>query len=204
ACTLWIVFGYQREMIRRDFTVPIEYRNVPAEWILEDPKPTEAKVMLMGHAQAFQLLHQEELKISVDLAELQPGKQEIGLTGSMVKVPSNLSITGISPERITITTSRLISMTVPIEVLTENAAPQGLAVEKITATPAEVRILIPPRLRGKRVRIMTEPVDLAQLDVQKAFTVSLRYPAEIQFAGGRTPIVRVVVKTRQEPSLPRR
>ncbi|MCE5261960.1 MAG: DNA integrity scanning protein DisA nucleotide-binding domain protein, partial [Deltaproteobacteria bacterium] len=47
ACTLWIVFGYQREMIRRDFTVPIEYRNVPAEWILEDPKPTEAKVMLM-------------------------------------------------------------------------------------------------------------------------------------------------------------
>jgi diadenylate cyclase len=204
ACTLWVVFGYQREMIRRDFTVPIEYRNAPAEWVLEEPKATEAKVMLMGHAQAFQLLHPEELKISVNLAELQPGRQEVPLTRGMVKTPSNLSVTDISPERITLITSRLISMTVPIEVLTENAPPQGLAVEKITATPAEVRILIPRRLRGKRIRILTEPVDLAQLDVQKAFTLSLRFPSEIQFAGGKTPIVRVIVKTRPESAVPRR
>jgi uncharacterized protein (TIGR00159 family) len=196
ACTLWVVFGYQREMIRRDFMVPIEYRNAPAEWVLEEPKATAAKIMLMGHAQAFQLLHPEELKISVDLAGLQPGKQEVPLTRGMVKTPSNLSVTGISPERITVVTSRLISMTVPIEVLTENSPPQGLAVEKITAIPAEVRILIPRRLRGKRIRILTEPVDLAQLDVQKAFTVSLRYPSDIQFAGGKTPIIRVTVKTR--------
>jgi diadenylate cyclase len=204
ACTLWVVFGYQREMIRREFMVPIEYRNAPAEWVLEEPKATEAKVMLMGHTQAFQLLHPEELKISLDLAELQPGKQEVPLTRGMVKAPSNLSVTSISPERITVTTSRLISMTVPIEVLTENAPPQGLAVERITATPAEVRILIPRRLRGKRIRILTEPVDLAQLDVQKAFTLSLRYPSEIQFAGGKTPIVRVIVKTRPDPAVPRR
>jgi diadenylate cyclase len=204
ACTLWVVFGYQREMIRREFMVPIEYRNAPAEWVLEEPKATEAKVMLMGHAQAFQLLHSEDLKISLDLAELQPGKQEVPLTRGMVKTPSNLSVTSISPERITVTTSRLISMTVPIEILTENTPPQGLGVEKITATPSEVRILIPRRLRGKRIRILTEPVDLAQLDVQKAFTLSLRYPSEIQFAGGKTPIVRVVVKTRPEPAVPRR
>jgi YbbR domain-containing protein len=172
--------------------------------MLEEPKATEAKVMLLGHAQAFQLLHPEELKVSVDLAELQPGRQEVPLTRGMVKAPSNLSVTSISPERITVVTSRLISMTVPIEVLTENAPPQGLAVDKITATPSEVRILIPRRLRGKRIRILTEPVDLAQLDVQKAFTLSLRYPSEIQFAGGKTPIVRVIVKTRPEPSVPRR
>ena len=76
-------------------------------------------------------------------------------------------------------------MTVPIEVLTENNPPQGLAVQKIIATPAEVRILIPRRLRGKRIRILTEPIDLAQLDVQKAFAPSLRYPPDIQFAGGK-------------------
>jgi hypothetical protein len=122
----------------------------------------------------------------------------------MVKTPSNLAVTGISPERITVVTSRLISMTVPIEVLTENNPPQGLAVQQIIATPAEVRILIPRRLRGKRIRILTEPIDLAQLDVQKAFAPSLRYPPDIQFAGGKAPVVRVVVKTRQEPTPSRR
>jgi YbbR domain-containing protein len=204
ACTLWFVFGYQRETIRRDFTVPIEYRNAPAELVLEEPKATEAKVMLMGHAQAFQLLHPENLKISLDLAQLQPGRQEVALTRTMVKTPSNLAVAGISPERITVVTSRLISMTVPIEVLTENIPPQGIAVQKITATPAEARILIPRKLRGKRIRILTEPIDLAQLDVQRAFTPSLRYPPDIQFAGGKTPVVRVVVKTRQEPAPSRR
>ena len=204
ACILWVVFGYQREMIQRDFMVPIEYRNAPAEWVLEEPKATEAKVMLMGHAQAFQLLHPESLKISLDLAQLPPGRQDVTLTRNMVKTPSNLAVAGISPERITVITSRLISMTVPIEVLTENNPPQGLAVQKIIATPAEVRILIPRRLRGKRIRILTEPVDLAQLDVQKAFAPSLRYPPDIQFAGGKTPVVRVVVKTRQEPTPSRR
>ena len=197
ACTLWAIFGYQRETIRRDFTIPIEYRNPPAEWVLEEPQVTTAKIMLMGHSQAFQLMRPDELKISVDLADIQPGKQEVHLTQSMVKTPSNLTVTSINPDRITVVTSRLISLTVPIEVLTENEPPQGFAVQKISVTPADVRILIPRRLSGKRIRIMTEPIDLAQLDVQRSFTPSLRYPTDIQFAGGKTPVVRVVVTTRQ-------
>ena len=198
ACILWFAFGYQRETIQRDFTVPIEYRNAPAEWVLEEPKAAEAKVMLMGHAQAFQLLNPENLKISVDLTQLQPGKQDVVLTRAMVKTPSNLAVAGISPDRITVITSRLVSMSVPIEVLTENTAPPGLTIQKIAVTPAEVRILIPRKLHGKKIRVMTDPIDLAQLDVQKAFTPSLRYPPEIQFAGGKMPAVRVVVKTRQK------
>ncbi len=95
AAILWVVFGYQRETIRRDFVVPIEYLNTPVEWVLEEPKVTEVKVMLMGPAQAFQLLHPERLKISVDLAQLRPGTQEITLTQDMVKAPSNLSVASI-------------------------------------------------------------------------------------------------------------
>ncbi len=204
ACLLWIVFGYQREAIRRDFSVPIQYLNAPVEWVLEEPKVTEAKVMLMGTAQAFELLHPESLKISVDLKQIRPGPQEITLTQEMVKIPSNLTITGISPERIQVVTSRLLPLTVPIEVLTENKPPQGFAVQTITVTPAEVKILIPRRLRGKRIRIMTEPLDLSLLDVQQIFAPGLRYPPDIQFTGGKTPVVRVIIKTRQDRSRARR
>ena len=134
------------------------------------------------------------------MADVKPGKQEVTLTRAMVRAPSNLTVAGISPDRITVVTSRLISRTVPIEVLTENAPPQGFIVQKITVTPAEARVLIPRRLSDKRIRIMTEPIDLSQLDVQRAFTPSLRYPTDIQFAGGKTPAVRVVVSTLQGPA----
>jgi diadenylate cyclase len=204
ACMLWVVFGYQRETIRRDFIVPIQYLNVPVEWVLEEPKITEAKVMLTGPAQAFQLLHPDSLTISLDLKQLRPGAQEITLSRDMVKVPSNLVVSSITPERIRIITSRLLPLTVPVEVLTENAPPQGLTVQNITATPPEVKVLIPRRLRGKRIRVLTEPIDLSLLDVQKIFTPSLRYPPDIQFPGGKTPMIRVIVKTRMQTAPPRR
>jgi len=204
ACILWVIFGYQRETIRRDFIVPIQYLNAPVEWVLEEPKVMEAKVMLTGPAQAFQLLHPDSLKISLDLKQLRPGTQEIVLTGDMVKVPSNLTVAGITPERIKVVTSRLLPLTVPIEVLTENVPPQGIAVQNITVSPPEVKVLIPRRLRGKRIRVLTEPVDLSLLDVQKIFTPSLRYPPDIQFPGGKTPMIRVIVKTRMEAPPSRR
>jgi diadenylate cyclase len=204
ACILWVVFGYQRETIRRDFVIPIEYVNAPVEWVLEEPKVTEAKVILSGPAQAFQLLHPDSLKISLDLKQLRPGTQEITLTREMIKVPSNLAVTGITPERIKIVTSRLLPLTVPIEILTENTPPKGLTVSSIAAIPPEIKVLIPRRLRGKRIRILTEPVDLSLLDVQKVFTPSLRYPPDIQFPGGKTPMIRVIVKTRVETTPSRR
>jgi len=192
---LWIVFGYQRETIGRDFVVPIEYVNTPVEWVLEEPKVTEVKILLMGPTQAFQLLHPERMKVSVDLAQLRPGTQEITLTQDMIKAPSNLSVASISPGRIKITTSQLLRLTVPIEVLTENNPPREMSVQGITASPAEAQVLIPRRLRGKKIRVMTEPIDLSLLDVQNVFTPPLRYPPDIQFAGGKAPMVRVVVKT---------
>jgi len=203
ASILWIVFGYQRETIGREFVVPIEYLNAPVEWVLEEPKVTEAKVLIMGTYQAFQLAPAESIKLSVDLSQLRPGTQEISLTRDMVKAPSNLSVASITPGRIKITTSRLIRLAVPIEVLTENQPPRELSVQSITASPAEAQILIPRRLRGKKIRIMTEPIDLSLLDVQSVFTPPLRYPSDIQFSGGKAPTVRVVVKTVKKAAHPR-
>ncbi|MBU2027341.1 MAG: diadenylate cyclase [Proteobacteria bacterium] len=201
---LWVVFGYQRETIGRDFVVPIEYVNTPVEWVLEEPKVMEVKILLMGPTQAFQLLHPETIRVSVDLAQLKPGTQEIILTQDMIKAPSNLSVASISPGRIKITTSRLLRLTVPIEVLTENNPPREMSVKGITASPAEAQVLIPRRLRGKKIRVMTEPIDLSLLDVQSVFTPPLRYPPDIQFAGGKTPMVRVVVKTLKKTTPSRR
>ncbi|MBU1149863.1 MAG: diadenylate cyclase [Proteobacteria bacterium] len=201
---LWVVFGYQRETIGRDFVVPIEYVNTPVEWVLEEPKVMEVKILLMGPTQAFQLLHPETMRVSVDLAQLRPGTQEIILTQDMIKAPSNLSVASISPGRIKITTSRLLRLTVPIEVLTENNPPREMSVQGITASPPEAQVLIPRRLRGKKIRVMTEPIDLSLLDVQSVFTPPLRYPPDIQFAGGKTPMVRVVVKTLKKTTPSRR
>ena len=201
ACTLWLMFGYQRESVRRDVIMPIEYLNVPSEWVIDDQKINEARVTLTGPSQAFQLLNMEALKISLNLSQIQEGKQEIVLTKDMIRTPFNLSVVGIKPGRITIAASKFIHVSVPVKVITENAPAPGIIIQKITANPASVKVLAPGRMLKSGIKIQTEPIDLNPLTSTQTFTPRLLYPPEIQFEGGRPPSVKVVVKIRKSLSL---
>jgi diadenylate cyclase len=200
ACLLWLFFGYQKESVRRDFTVPIEYRNLSSEWIIEEPKIAEVKLLLTGPPQAFQLLDPATLKLSLDLSQIQKGKQEVFLSRDMVNKPSNLSVTSIQPGRITIVASRYVSILVPIDVVTENNLPGGRVLSRITAIPASIKVLAPGRLQQGQIRIRTEPIDLGALSSTAVLTPRLIVPPEIQFEGGKPPAVKVMVKIRGKAS----
>jgi YbbR domain-containing protein len=196
ACVLWMIFGYQRESIQRDFTVPVEYLNIPPQWVIEEPKISEARVMLVGPPQAFQILNTDALKISLNLSQIQEGRQDIALTKDMIGTPSNLNIVGIKPSRIAVIASRFVHLSVPVEVVTENAPPSGVAIQKITVTPPSIAVLVPGKLLHTNIRIRTAPIDLKPLTSTTIFAPRLIVPPEVQFEGRREPSVKVVIKTR--------
>jgi uncharacterized protein (TIGR00159 family) len=197
ACILWLVFGYQRESIYRDFTIPIEYLNVPPEWIIEEPKITDAKIMLAGPSQAFQLLNTDSLKISLNLSQLQEGKQDIVLTKEMIRIPSNMNVVGIKPGRITLTASRLVRVSIPLEIVTENSPPPGVTIQKITATPSSLKVLLPSTVNRNKIKIQTVPIDLRAVTSPTTLTPKLIVPPDIQFEGGKQPAVKVVIRVRR-------
>jgi YbbR domain-containing protein len=197
ACVLWMIFGYQRESIYKDFTVPVEYLNVPPEWVIEEPKITEAKVMVAGPSQAFQLLNADTLKISLNLSQLQEGRQEIMLTKEMINTPSNLTVTGIKPSRITVNASRFIHAIVPVEVVTENAPASGVIIQKITVTPSSIKILVPSKLYRDKMKIQTKPIDLRPITSTTTLAPKLSVSPEVHFEGGREPSIKVTIKTKQ-------
>ncbi len=196
ACILWMIFGYQRESIQKDFTVPIEYLNVHPEWAIEEPKMTEAKVMMAGPSQAFRLLNADTLKISLNLSQLQEGRQEIVLTKEMINIPSNLTVVGIKPSRITVNASRFIRVSVPVEVVTENAPASGVAIQKITVTPSSIKVLVPSKLYRNTMKIQTTPIDLRPITSTITLAPKLSVPPEVRFEGGREPSIKVVIRTK--------
>ncbi len=197
ACLLWMIFGYQKESIHKDFTVPVEYFNVPSEWLIEEPKIMEAKVMLVGPPQAFQLFNTDALKISLNLSQIQEGRQDIVLTREMLNIPSNITVAGIKPGRITVSASRFIRVSVPIEVVTENAPPAGVVIQRISVTPSTVRVRIPGKLYRSKMKIQTAPVDLSKVTSTTTLIPKLIVPPEVQFEDKREPLVKVVIKTRR-------
>jgi YbbR domain-containing protein len=198
ACILWVAFGYQRELIRRDFIIPIEYKNVPAHWKIDEPQITEAKVIFQGPAQAFQLLNDRSLKVSLDLSPIAEKKREFTLTKDMVNAPSNLSIAEITPGKIHVYASRLSSYTLPVYVNTRNYLPDNLSLQKILITPPTVKVLIDSRLSPEQVRIETEPIDLQKINTAASIDAKIILPAGVFFPEGKAPAARIAIKVKKK------
>jgi len=197
SCILWIAFGYQGESVRRDFTVPLEYLNVSPDWMIEKPKIADVKIMFMGPPQAFQLLNPDALKLSVDLSQIREGLNEITLSGDMVRRPSNLAVVGITPPKLAMTASRLIEVSLPVQVVTLGRPPDGQSVQKISVSPPNVTVLIPGKSQQNSARIRTEPIDLEKVTETGTVDARLSAPPHIQFAGGKPPVVAVTIKLKK-------
>jgi len=198
AGVLWVVFGYQRESVRREFIVPIEYAKASPQWVIEEPRITEAKIMLMGPSQAFQLLDESTLKVSLDLSSLKEGRQDFVLSRDMVKAPSTLTVVSIKPARASIVASRLMNVSSPVSIVTVNEPPPGLAVEEISASPATVEYLIPSRYAHGVLTVRTEPINLSALTSTQTLYPKLIFPPEAQFRQNREPFVKVSVTLKKK------
>jgi uncharacterized protein (TIGR00159 family) len=192
ASVLWLAFAYQTESIRRDFVIPIEYRNLQSNWIIEEPKTKEASITLSGSQQAFNLLDQKTLKIVVDMSNLKEGKQTLRLSRDLARFPSNLSVLNIQPDQIRITAWQLVATDMPVKVETTGAVPENLIVRSIEPKPATIEVLALPKNR-KRLVAVTEPINLSTITASAIVEPKIIFPPDIQFPDGRPPAVRVVI-----------
>jgi len=199
ACGLWVAFGYQAESIRRGFAVPIEYRNLPPDWFIEEPRSKEATVTFMGSGQAFELLNPQTLKIVLDMSRVQEGKQELVLKPDQVRHPSNLSVVGIEPSKIELKTHKMISLEAPIKVQTSEKLPPGLALRRIVVNPKSIQVMAPPK--GKRhVQILTEPISLKDITTTSTLSPKLVLPPDTRFVNDKSPTVQVTIEVEERKS----
>ena len=198
ACVLWVIFGYQRDIVRRDFNVPIEYKNIPKNWQLNQPQATDVKVILQGPGQAFYLLDEKSLKLSLDLAPLAQRKNEFTLNKTMINVPSNLSVTEISPAKIYIDASKLVAMTLPVSIKTQNTLPDNVVLQKIYFNPTQLRVLADSKLQPEKISIETEPIDLEKISFTTSFASKIILPSGVYIPDGKTASVNVTIKVRKK------
>ncbi len=196
ASLLWFAFGYQKDLVRRDFTLPIEYRNLSPQWIIEGTKITEAKVTLSGPEQAFNLLNPSGLRLSVDLSGVREGRQEFELSNDMIRTPANVSVVSVTPSRIIVSASKLRPMMLPIDVRPEGAPPPGVVLQRFEVKPTHVSALVPKRFAGTDLQIPTEPIDLRKVTSTTTVTAKLITPPEITFEGGKPLSVEVTIRVK--------
>ena len=198
ACILWFAFGYQREIVRREFIIPIEYKNVPQNWHIDEPQVTEAKVILQGPQQAYNLLDERSLKLSLDLSPLAGEKHEYALTKDVINAPSSLSITEIRPAKIYVYAFKLIVRDLSVNINTQNVLHSNLSLQKISVFPSHVRVLVDSRMGQEQIKIETEPLDLQKIFYTTSLDTKIVLPAGVSFPEGKSPTARVTIRVKKK------
>ena len=191
ACALWIIFAHHTENVRRDFIVPIEYRNLAANRIVNEPKAKEVTVTLSGTEQKFSLLKPENLKVSMDMSAIKDGENQITLTNDLVKNYSGLSVVNINPGQITLDSYRLIQLTVPIELKTKGRLPSGIVLRGTKIEPNTVSITAPSTMPKENVIVTAEPIDLGTITATANIKPTLIMPPNVRFSEEKPPDVKV-------------
>jgi diadenylate cyclase len=198
ACTLWVVFAHHTGNVRRDFIVPIEYRNLAANRIVNEPKTKEVTVTLSGTEQKFNLLKPGDLKVSLDMSAIKDGENQITLTNDLVKNYSGLSVVNINPSQITLNSYRLTQLTVPIELKTKGKSPSGIVLKDAKIEPNAISVMVPSTLPKEKVVIATEPIDLSTITETTSIKPTLILPANVRFSEEKPSEIKVVFEVEKK------
>ena len=155
--------------------------------------------MLAGPEQAFNLFDSSSLRVSLDLAHIKQGGQEVILSKELVRTPSNISVLSIKPDRIHIIAYRLLPVSLPVEVRTTGTTPPGISLQKIEAMPATLKVLVPPKLvNSNGLRLRTKPIDLKNVSSSVTLNSDIILPPNARFLTDRPPQVLVNIKIKQK------
>lgn len=104
---LWLMFAYGVGIVQREFTVPVEYSNLPEGLTVERAWPRELTVTLSGDERAFKILNKDALKITLDLKAAKEGRQkfEPGEDG-VLGLPRNILLDSVNPPQIEVMVKR--------------------------------------------------------------------------------------------------
>lgn len=195
---LWLAFSHRMVTIRRDFAVPIEYRNLAQNVVIEEPKPRDIIVTLSGLEQEFDIRKLRDLKVSIDAANIKDGSNVIPVIKEMVNAPLGFAVVNVDPKKVEIDTYRLLPVAIPVEVKTSGRPQAGVVIKGVRAEPKEVSATISSMVDAKSVSIRTEPVDLGKITETAVLSPKLNISPAIHFPEGKIPDIKVIIEVEKE------
>lgn len=192
ALLLWIFIASKTDTVNRTVAVPVEYKNVPSGWQLEDPQPSEFKITLSGPERSFNF-DQSSLVASIDLGKIKDGYQSVPVTESSFNLPSGIGITTISPKQFSFRAYRVEQVDLPVKIKTRGKPPKSLEISEIKSTPPTLKVILPVSKKSSVTELSTEPLDLMQIDQNTALRLRVITPSGVSLTDENQNTVKVSV-----------
>jgi uncharacterized protein (TIGR00159 family) len=101
AAGTWLFFSTNFAPAQKDFTVPLEFQDIPQGYFVEDAIPRDAVITIEGQNSDFTDLNPQALNVSVGIgSSTAAGWHTITLTEKDVDAPLNFSVIQVQPRSI--------------------------------------------------------------------------------------------------------
>ncbi|MXX03110.1 MAG: TIGR00159 family protein [Gemmatimonadetes bacterium] len=184
ACLLWFfLIGQQLSEIA--ITAALEFQNIPANIELIDVSTSEVNVRVRGPQGSISTQTADQVRVMVDLDDMEPGTLTMPLTDANVELPYGVVATSIDPRSLTIKSDRIVNRRIMIDYDLTGQLPEGLELARdVRVDPPSVPITGREMELDQIERIITSPaIDLSQLTASQIFDCTLKVlPQNLTFA----------------------
>jgi diadenylate cyclase len=169
---LWIFIGGQpRAEIW--LTIPLEYRNMPANMEIVGEMVNRVEVGIRGPRTMISSIAPDQLRANVDLSQVTPGQNYVRLTPENIRVPLGTEITRISPSTVRIRLEDVKTRSLPVKVRFVGKLSRNLRMKSVWVEPPFITLQGPTGALKKTGEIFTEPVDLSEIRESAKITTGL-------------------------------
>ncbi|HBE82890.1 MAG: YbbR-like domain-containing protein [Blastocatellia bacterium] len=160
--SLWLgVTGLSTPTTTRFSSVPLTLRFASNTEITNSPVQ-EVDIVVTGDKRRINQINKNDLILSVDLTDVQPGDRVIQLTPEDVSIelPTGVKLDEIQPNRIAVRLEPVEEREVDVKIETDGELTDGLEVYAQTAVPARVRVRGPASFVRQLTVVSAEKIDL--------------------------------------------
>lgn len=137
ALILWVFIMGERRL-EVGYRVPLELQNIPVGLMVANEVPSLVDVRVSGPRTLLMKVSPNDISITVDLTDLQPGLTTFKRLEERLNLPSGLRVTRLSPSFIDLKLERIKQKLVPVKISLTGEPLHGYQVGSVKAMPARV------------------------------------------------------------------
>ena len=174
SCLLWFTLIGQQSS-ERAITDALEFQNIPTNIELISYSTNEVNVWVRGTEGSIASLTADQVRVMVDLENIEPGTHTIELTEANVELPFGIKAISIDPTSLTIMSDRIVSRRIMIDHELTGKLPEGLEIARVTVEPPSVPITGREMEIDQIERVVTSPtIELSELTASRIFDCRLK------------------------------
>jgi len=173
---LWIFVNYGERDTEKTLLVPVEFRNLPAQFVITGSRIDYVDLRLRGPRSLLDGIKSKRIRL--DLNEVRPGVSSFRINADMLSFPRGVRVVRISPAQINLDIARMIKRLVPVRLETVGTLPHGYTLTATDILPDKVEVSGPAPTVEKIRTVQTDPIDLNNLTQPLTQNLNLRGPEE--------------------------